>query len=771
MNPMLLSIWSKILDMIKNLLTIIPKLLYFIISCILSLIDLCQMAFRKMAGLDTITISGESYTGDSVYKLITDALFTNKYPAINTIFWALIILGVFMLFVTSIIALLRLEYNPDKEKGNSKAGVVKNFFKAIFSFAIVPISCLVGMFLFNALVGVVNTVTSTPASAYAEISTYYDKWNAVEDSNKDSLLYDNNALDKLESTYMAYEIFGLHIPTTSEPFSGIVFKACAYGSNRIRNNEKYYELLKNDNTLGFLDKFKDQESAANIIDAGFSVNAKLKEKTTLKTSTLDKFYPDCNIIVNIGTWQYENITSLSKYNVNAVYYFYDLWTFNYIVAFVAVISIGKLYFNFVLYLMQRVFEVLGLFVVSPISVSLMPLDGGASLKTWRSLFINKFIMVSLLVGSLNLVTPLISICQNIKFFNIGFIDYLLTTFFLIAAFNAVDSLNKMFSKIFTGDSGNYAEVGSTADKISKDFVSGTNSAIGAAKLAAKPITVPAKWAGRGAMVGIRAGAGAIAARSARRREQRINERIGNANAEYDKEVSNYDNQENALNGQKNANEQDLAGINADQATLNEFNNTTKGFLERNAKNDQKMITAYRNKHIPFKSNSSQEVKDFYAKLNSDSEFRKSVIDAGYKKADDKVMDSFYKYDNKLSATENATNRAKMESMLKSGQSGIDTRRANNATEANRIKNDMTSLKAQREQALKIAGNKRDDQLFKIERARTAPERRKAAAAGILKKVGRDVEGTANSVRRLSMSLPLSNEISQILGANRRPPKK
>lgn len=772
MNPMVLGVViDAIINVVKNLLTIIPKLLYFIVSCILSLIDLCQMAFRKMAGLDSITISGESYTGDSVYKLITDALFTNEYPAIKTIFWALIILGVFMLFVTSIIALIRLEYNPDKEKGNSKAGVVKNFFKAIFSFAIVPIACLIGMFLFNALVGVVNTVTSTPASASVEISTYYDKWNAVEDSNKDALLYNADNLNKLESTYMAYEIFGLHIPTTTEPFSGIIFKACAYGSNRIRNNEQYYELLKADDTLGFLGKFNDQESAANIIDTGFAINAKLKEATKLKTSILEKFYPDCNIIVNIGSWNYSNVKSLSKYNVNAVYYFYDLWTFNYIVAFVAVITIGKKYFDFLLYLMQRVFEVLGLFVVSPISVSLMPLDNGKSLETWRTFFISKFVMVSLLVGSLNLITPLISICQNIKFFNIGFIDYLLTTFFLIAAFNAVDSLNKMFAKIFTGDAGNYDAVGGAASAISGSFVSGTNSALGAAKLAAKPVTIPAKWAGRGIMAGARAGARGIANHKQQKRKDIIDNRINAANTAYDSEVEKYDNQENTWNNAQAVNQQELSDIEADQETLNQFNNTTTGFMERNQQNDNDMIKEYKKTHFVGKKNSSQEVQDFYNRLQTDASFKQSIIDAGYKKRDDAVMDSFYQYDNSLDKTQNANKKAKMEAMLRAGQAGLDARRNQNTFDSTNIKNQMSILKTEREQALKVAEKRRKEELEKIEKYRNAPARRRAAAGGMIKKVGRDFGGTANSVKRLGMSLPLSKEISSILKENGRPPKK
>ena len=189
---------GSFLDIINGLFSIIPKLLYFIVACVLSLIDLFQVAFRKLAGLDPIIVSGETMRGDVVYQLIIDALFNDKYPAIRTVFWSLIILGVFMLIITSLIALIRLEYNPDKEKGNSKSGVVKNFFKAIFSFAIVPIACLFGMYLFNALVGVVDSATTMSSTQSAQVVSTYDKWSAATDSNQNSFAYGSTTLTPRE---------------------------------------------------------------------------------------------------------------------------------------------------------------------------------------------------------------------------------------------------------------------------------------------------------------------------------------------------------------------------------------------------------------------------------------------------------------------------------------------------------------------------------------------------------------------------------------------
>ncbi len=752
MNALLLGV---VADTLKSIFTIIPKLLYFIVSCILSLIDLCQMAFRKMAGLDSVTISGESYTGDSVYKIITDALFTGRYPAIKTIFWSLIILGVFMLFITSLIALIRTEYNPDKEKGNSKAGIVKNFFKAIFSFAIVPIACIFGMFLFNSLVGVVNTITTQPVLNSTEVTTYYSQWNAVADSNKDSGVYDEGTLDKVENAYMAYEVFGLHIPTNVQPFSGMVFRACAYGSNRVRNNEDYFLVLKNNNVLGFLDKFNEQGDAADIIDTGFAINAKLRETSNLSKDIVKTFYGDCSDFINFGTWRYHSIESLSKYNVNAVYFFYDLWSFNYIVAFVAVVSIGKLYFGFVLYLMQRLFEIIGLFLVSPISISLMPLDNGDSLKTWRTLFITKFTLLVIMVGTLNLISPLLAICDNIQFFNIPFIDYILTTFFLIAAFNAVDSLNKMFAKIFTGDDKNYGAVGEAAGAITKNFTTGANATFSAAKLAALPVTAPT-----------RLGAHIVGGKIAEARKNKINQKIENAKNAYATEEQKLNAIDEATSREDSANTTELAGIDADQATLNQFNNDTGGLLERNAANDTAMQEAYIRSHFVGKTKAQRDA--FRTQLSTDAGLRQRVLDEMYDKDTAGKIDSFYKYDRNLSAAENAQKKADMLAMLQRGQSDITARRTANATERARIDTDIANNKTNRESRLEAATRRRDEEIRRLEESKTSSavgRAAKYASGGIVK--------TAKNISNIAKVLPLSNEIDGILSANKytdKPPK-
>ncbi len=578
MFNMLLSITETI----KGFFVFIPKVLYFIVACLLSLMDLCQIGFRKLAGLDTITISGESYQGDTVYKIITDALFTGKYPAIQTVFWSLIALGIFMLFITSIIAIIRLEYAPDEKTGNSKSRVVKNFFKAIFSFAIVPIACIFGMFLSNALVGVIDQASSSSFYSGIQVEQYFQPHSEIINGNSEADEEDvpigSITVDKY---YMAYQIFGYTIPTSSQPFSGSIFKACAYGCNRIRNSENYYLLMKEKNVLGLFNNIHSQKVAANVIDVGFSINAKLDGKYSLSKTLVEDYFKDSSI--PFAGWTYSGIGQLSKYNVSAVLYFYNLWSFNYIIGFIALISIAKMYLNFLLYLMQRVFEVVGLFVISPISISLMPLDNGQALGTWRKTFISKFAVLVVMVLSLNLVSPLIEICQQIVFFeNLEILNYILLTFFIMAAFNAVDSLNKMFSSIIgAGDA--YAAASEVGNKMTGDLKAGVRKTVAGAKIAAAPAILGAKLG----MKGTKATASKISDKLDSKRDVKLE----NKQNEVQQELSTAEQQRDE------AAEFDAAGINGGETVSQKVQRVLSGRAEYNAITDDAEKAAYEENYL------------------------------------------------------------------------------------------------------------------------------------------------------------------------------
>ena len=60
----------QFLDMLSCFISIIPKLMYLLVNCFLTIIDIFQMFFRKLAGLDVYYVDGTATSGDIVYNFI-----------------------------------------------------------------------------------------------------------------------------------------------------------------------------------------------------------------------------------------------------------------------------------------------------------------------------------------------------------------------------------------------------------------------------------------------------------------------------------------------------------------------------------------------------------------------------------------------------------------------------------------------------------------------------------------------------------------------------
>ena len=456
---------------IGDLLAFLPKLLYFFSSCLLSIGDFFQVTFRKIAGLDPVVVTGEKVTGDSLYTIITNSIVGsggNQFPALNVAFWSFIVLGLILLILFTIVAVIRIEYMPDKEKGNSKTNIMKNFFVGLCNIAIVPIIVLFGLFIGNQMIVVLDNVTSSISHSQADTYQYFDKWTSA---SVNPLL-----ITETSDTYYSYEIFGENIPTVFEPFSGMVFKASAYSANRFRRHGvEYLNQVKNTGTsLGFLNdgSVNEPELAATIVDIGFGMNARLKNAPsdgyTLISTGIDSEYYSSGIINLFGSTS--GIKNFSKYNVSLVWYFYDLWAFNFIIAFAAMIIIAKQYYTFCLMLMSRAFESFALFLFAPVAFSVTPLDSG-SIGRWRKAFVGKYALLFCMIFGINIISPLLQIFQQFKFFNLAMLDYIVYTIFIIAGLSAANSISKSLMGVFIEKGGDvYEGALGSAEKIDKNLV-------------------------------------------------------------------------------------------------------------------------------------------------------------------------------------------------------------------------------------------------------------------------------------------------------------
>lgn len=451
-------------------LNILPQLFYLLSMALLSIIDLFQLLFRKLAGLDTYYVDGTAQSGDIVSDFLTGILF-GGYPILSSVFLGLIILGVILLFLSTIVAIIRNEYTTDKAE-NSKGKIVGKAFKSVIYFAIIPVVCIFGVYLANIVLVAVDKATTYNTNYYHTLDT--SKLQSVPVYNQ-SFANLNNA-SSAEKTYITYTLFGLTdsktgLPygTTTTTFSGTIFKASAYWANRVRNADKltdqqiangavnYAELIKTGEFTNFKGLFSDAsgntEAIATRIDIAFADNVVFNEQDCADQLN---FSNDGVRAANNYQWspwespEGKTYTFANKYDIQLVWYYYDLWSFNYVIALGAAIIMVTIFVNIIFGLMRRLIELVGLFLMAPPLIALMPLDDEKAYKEWRKAFLSKTLMAYGAIGGMNIIMLLLPELQRISFFNNEPLDLIANTLLILVALLAVKSFIGLVSGLIGG---------------------------------------------------------------------------------------------------------------------------------------------------------------------------------------------------------------------------------------------------------------------------------------------------------------------------------
>lgn len=495
-------------DAIKNwfqgwfgaLLSFIPKTFYQLLTPVYAIMDAIQWIMRKIAGLDTIYKFNDqtNVQGDIVMQFM-NMIFTGSSPVLSNIFWSMIILGVLMLILTTMIAVVRSEYTATDAKSASKGKIIGNSLKALASFAIVPIVCFFGMFLCNVILQALDKVsTGSTSVTQSTINTTYFKSERTTSGDE---------------TYNNYTFFGFTVPTTTTPISGLVFKAAAYSANRARINDSFYnKMLNNDkisaNGAFTQNKGTDSNSAYQncwLMDEAFANCFQLKSRAYIDRAPFktEHMFP---VTLNAGVMIVENsliaagYTHFDKNNTALVWYYYDLWSFDYIIALGALVVVTVLLLYLVFGLIKRIFELTILFLVAAPIASLMPLDGGNALKKWREKFVAKTIGVYGPIVGLNLFFVILALLQSLELTGIAIIDKIVNLLFTIAGLAMVKDFTKMLSEIIGGEDTMGAgadkakEIGATAAKVGKTAAAFTG--VGGAVMKAGSLTSKAVGAGK-----------------------------------------------------------------------------------------------------------------------------------------------------------------------------------------------------------------------------------------------------------------------------------
>ena len=435
---------------IESLFSIIPKYFYLLITLVYNLLDVLQLLFRKMAGLDSvyyITTGTELDTAggeDIIIKIL-------QQQEVKDTLVAMLVLGVILVLIFTIIAILRTEFNAEDSKSASKTRVVGKSIRALLLMFFVPVICYLGFFLSNAILKALDSATVQPVTE-------------LSDTASEVLLPSYN-----------YYIFGIAIETNSTPLSGMAFRAATFKANRIRNDSAYATDLAlsgndadgptfggafNPASGGTVDTLG-KNRAANALDDAFVNCYMLKDTSLSLNERLDNGSSDyikkyaTSVILFVGINNI-NLSCISKYNVNLVWFFYDLWKFDWILAIGIVLAITVIFLNLTLGLMKRIFDLIILLIVSPPIAATLVLDDGSNsiYKKWRGKFIGKTIAAYGPVVSMNLFFIIVPFIRNISFFKtsadaelsvVSFADIIVQSFFIIVGLVAIQDISKTLS--------------------------------------------------------------------------------------------------------------------------------------------------------------------------------------------------------------------------------------------------------------------------------------------------------------------------------------
>ena len=518
MKGLLLNFWSDIGEFFLDILDLIPKFVYLLFAAFTSGIDALQCMIRKLAGLDVyyqrndmggIVVGGVMGDGNGllsqnggeamfqkdpltefIYGILGIGNSSAAYQALSTVFWSLSIFAIILLAVSTMIAMIKSHYNEDTA-GTSPWKFIYTALKAILTYAIIPVVVIFGLKLSSFALTTLDNITAGSATEEEIVKIYGSKGSEVFQADTIP------GTDK--KSYTHYDFFDLGVATNNTPISGMLFKAASYSCNRARTSmlrkevtagnefsedDVIYDLylnIKDSNGIqifggeaygSLTSEEEKKEYIAYQIDYAFANHLELKYSLS-KDKVYEALKPSTvryNSAFDLFGLANKAMGSFSKYNVNLVWSFYNLWTFNYIVAFGGAVTVFGILLSIIVGLMSRLIKGAALFLVYPPLLGLAPLDNFKAFKGWGQNIVQQILMSFGAIIGMNVLFLLLPYLNNISFFNIALIDYIISMIILVVGLVMVKDFISMVSGFVSGADANAvgggmkADVGSTIEK-------------------------------------------------------------------------------------------------------------------------------------------------------------------------------------------------------------------------------------------------------------------------------------------------------------------
>lgn len=138
---------------------------------------------------------------------------------------------------------------------------------------------------------------------------------------------------------------------------------------------------------------------------------------------------------------------LSYSNLSLVKQYYNVTELNFVIGLLGSLVMLIMFVISSLTFVQRIFDIVLLYIISPVSISTIPLDEGNRFKVWKDMLISKVLSAYGIILVMNLFFLIIPQVYQIKFFDSNFNNGVVYILFLIGGSFAVTKASRVISQL------------------------------------------------------------------------------------------------------------------------------------------------------------------------------------------------------------------------------------------------------------------------------------------------------------------------------------
>ena len=144
---------------------------------------------------------------------------------------------------------------------------------------------------------------------------------------------------------------------------------------------------------------------------------------------------------------------LSYFDTSVVSQYYNLRSIDFLIGLMGSIVIMVMFVMSAITFIQRIFDIVLLYIISPVSVSTIPTDDGERFKNWKNMIISKVLSAYGVIIAMNLFFIIIPQISSITFFADSFKNGIVQILFLIGGAYSVTKANLIISQLTGNQNG------------------------------------------------------------------------------------------------------------------------------------------------------------------------------------------------------------------------------------------------------------------------------------------------------------------------------